>query len=240
MTDNKPIPSLSIFFPAYYDEHTVEPLTTASLKVAAELSDDYEVIIVDDGSPDRTGEIADRLAKENPAHVRVVHHPQNRGVGEAMKSGYRAAKKEYVFYTDGDMQYDVAELETLAHYINGHDAVVGYRIRRAEGFFRWFTSRCFNMMFFTLFGFKFKDIDCSFKLFHRRILDRIQFRTGGALVDAETLIVARRHAVIKEIGVHHYPRKHGTSLCLKPSLILDMIRDLICLRIDIWKNPSSY
>lgn len=236
--NRKLLPSLSIFFPAYYDENTVEPLTRASLKVASELADDYEVIIVDDGSPDRTGEVADRLAAEDPAHVRVIHHPKNRGVGEAMKTGYRSASKEFVFYTDGDMQYDVSELPLLAQHAGDYDMVIGYRLRRAEGFSRWFSSRCFHLMVFMLFGLRFRDIDCSFKLIRRRVLDRIHFRTGGGLIDAETLIQGRKLTAIKEVGVHHYPRKFGRSLCLNSGLVVSMIRDLLRLRFGPSKSES--
>ena len=202
----KKLSSLSIFFPAYRDENTVAPLTQACAEVAAELTDDYEIIIVDDRSPDRTGEIADRMARENP-RVRVIHHPVNMGVGKAMIDGFTSARKDYVFYTDGDMQYDVRELHRFAECVPEYDVVVGYRLKRAEGFKRVFTSRCFHLLNFILFGLRFKDIDCSFKLVHRRFLDKVRFHTHSALVDQELLIQARRMKFrIKELGVHHYPR----------------------------------
>ena len=228
-----PVPKLhglSIFFPAYYDENTIEPLVRKAIEVGRKLAHDLEVIIVDDKSPDRTGEIADRLSAEF-REVKVVHHPVNRGVGQAMISGWRTATKEYVFYTDGDAQYDLGELESLAAHAGSFDAVVGYRMKRAEGWTRVFTNRCFHLLLFLFFGIHFRDTDCSFKLLRRRFLDRITFYTGGGLVDAEILIQARKFGVpVKEVGVRHYPRRFGSSRCLRPGLVFSMLRDLVRLR----------
>ena len=210
---SKPLSGLTIFFPAYHDENTVEPLTRASIAVARQLTDDYEVLVIDDASPDRTGQIADRLARED-AHVRVIHHPQNLGVGEAMKSGYRSSTKDWVFYTDGDMQYDVSELPLLAKHAEKSDVIVGYRLKRAEGLSRFFTSRCFHALAFILFG--------------------LHFRTNGALIDTEILLQARKLGPVVEVGVHHYPRKFGRSLCLNRRLVFGMLRDMVVLRLKLW------
>ena len=233
MADTK-LPSLSIFFPAYFDENTVEPLTRACVETAKKLTDDYEIIIVDDKSPDKTGEVADRMASELK-NVRVIHHPENMGVGQAMITGYTHASKEWVFYTDGDMQYDVSEMLLLAEHAKKFDLVIGYRLTRAEGFKRIFTSKCFHFLVFCLFGVRYKDIDCSFKLIHRRFLDKISFHTNSGLVDAELLIQARRFKFpVKEIGVHHYPRKFGSSHCLRLNLIVSMLLDMLKLRFKLW------
>ena len=234
MISRKRLPSLSIFFPAYKDEQSIRPLTLACIQIAKELTDDYEIIIVEDCSPDKTGEVADELAKEFK-EVRVIHHEKNRGVGQTMIDGFTQAKKEYVFYTDGDAQYDVRELALLAEQTPQYEVIVGYRLHRAEGFKRVFTSRCFHLLSFMLFGIHFKDIDCSFKLLHRRFLEKIKFRTKSALVDPEILINAKRLNVpIKEIGVHHYLRKYGQSQCLRVKLIVSMILDMIRLRFIYW------
>ena len=231
---DKPLSSLSIYFPAYYDENTVEPLTRASLEAAKKLTDDYEIIIVDDKSPDKTGQIADRLAQEFK-EVRAIHHPENMGVGQAMISGYRHATKDWVFYTDGDAQYDVSELPLLAEHAKNFDIVIGYRLKRAEGFRRVFTSKCFHFLVFCLFGVHFKDIDCSFKLIHRRFLEKVSFHTNSGLVDAELLIQAKRLKFpVKEVGVHHYQRKFGHSHCLRLNLIVSMLLDMLKLRFKLW------
>lgn len=230
----KKLSSLSIFFPAYYDENTVEPLTRACVETARSLTDDFEVLIIDDHSPDKTGEIADRMASEFK-EVRVIHHPRNKGVGEAMITGYTEAKKDHVFYTDGDAQYDVRELPLLAEHAQRSDMVIGYRLKRAEGFRRVFTSRCLHFLIWLFFGIHFRDMDCSFKLIHQRVLKKIRFYTRSGLIDAEMLIQAKRMKVpIVEVGVHHYNRRFGTSRCLRMSLILVMLRDIVRLRLKLW------
>jgi glycosyltransferase involved in cell wall biosynthesis len=231
---SKKLPSLSIFFPAYYDENTVEPLTRACVETAKKLTDNYEILIIDDCSPDKTGEIADRLSSEFK-EVRVIHHPKNKGVGEAMITGYTESKKDYVFYTDGDAQYDVRELPFLAEHASSFDLVIGYRLHRAEGFKRIFTSRCFHLLVQVFFGIHFRDIDCSFKLIHRNVLKKIKFYTRGGLIDAEMMIQAKKLKVpVKEVGVHHYPRRFGHSRCLRMGLVLTMLKDVVRLRMKLW------
>src|SRR3990167_1846117 len=231
---NKPLSSLSIYFPAYYDENTIEPLTLKNLDIARRLTDDFEIIIVNDNSPDRTGEIADKLAAQY-SEVRVVHHRKNMGVGQAMITGYQEAKKDWVFYTDGDAQYDVRELPLLAEHAKDFDVIIGYRLKRAEGWRRLITSKCFHFLVFLLFGIHHRDIDCSFKLLHRRFLDKITFHTNSSLVDAEILIGAKRLKFpIKEIGVHHYVRQFGSSHCFRVKLIVSMLLDMVKLRFKSW------
>jgi glycosyltransferase involved in cell wall biosynthesis len=225
---------LSIFFPAYYDENTVEPLTRACVEVARLLTDDFEVLIIDDHSPDKTGEIADRMAAEFK-EVRVVHHDRNKGVGEAMITGYTEAKKDYVFYTDGDAQYDVRELPCLAERASESDMIIGYRLKRAEGLRRTVTSRCLHLLVWLFFGIHFRDMDCSFKLIHQRVLKKIRFFTRSGLIDAEMLIQAKNLKIpIVEVGVHHYNRQYGSSRCLRLGLILTMLRDIVRLRLKLW------
>lgn len=229
----KPLPSLTIFFPVYRDESTVEPLTLASLKVGRDLTDDLEVLIIDDAGPDRAGAIADRLASEHP-EVRVIHHERNRGYGQALMSGWRGATKAYVFYTDGDMQFDVAELPKLVEHAANHELVAGYRLSRAEGWSRALLSRVHHVLLLVLFGARFRDTDCSFKLISRGLLERIRFKTSGALVDAELLLQARAlGARIREVGVHHYRRPFGSSTCLNPRLITQTLRDYLDLRLKL-------
>lgn len=226
----KILPSLSIFFPVYRDEHTVEALTRACVAVARELTDDFEILIVDDKSPDRAGEIAENMAREFK-EVSVLHHDVNQGVGQAMIDGFNRSRKEYVFYTDGDFQYDVKELLLLAQHVKDYDVVIGYRLKRVEGLKRVFVSRCFHFMISSLLGVHSRDIDCSFKLMHRRFLDQVTFHTQSALVDTELLINARRLKFpVKEVGVHHYARRFGGSQCLRIKLILSMIKDVFHLR----------
>ena len=230
----KRLPSLSIFFPAYNDEHTVGPLTEACVETARRLTDDFEILIVHDHSPDGTGQEADRMAKKFK-EVRVIHHSQNLGVGQSMIDGFTQASKEYIFYTDGDAQYDVSELELLVEHVKDYELIIGYRLKRAEGLKRVWASRCFHILNSLLFGITYKDIDCSFKLLNRRFLNKIAFHTKSALVDPEILIQAKRLGFpVKEVGVHHYPRRFGQSQCLRVKLILSMILDMVRLRFIYW------
>ena len=234
MTSQTKLPSLSIFFPAYNDEHSIAALTEACILIAGRLTDDFEILIVHDHSPDKTGQVADELARKFK-EVRVIHHEKNFGVGRSMIDGFTQSSKEYVFYTDGDAQYDVKELERFAEFAGQFKAVIGYRLKRAEGFKRVFTSRCFHAITFFLFGLRYRDIDCSFKLFHRSFLNKVNFHTKSALVDPELLINADRLKIpVKEIGVHHYLRSHGSSQCLRLKLIVAMIRDMLRLRWVYW------
>jgi len=148
---------ISAFFPAYKDEGTIKLMVDRLRKVLSELTNDYEIIIVDDCSPDRSGEIADRLAKKYK-NIKVIHHKKNRGYGGALKSGFKAATKDLVFYTDGDAQYDVAELKKLMEYIDDYDFVTAVKIKRADKFYRILVSNIFygaSMIFFITLG---KDI----------------------------------------------------------------------------------
>ncbi len=207
---------VSFFFPAYYDEPTVEPLALLADEVLGELVDEHEIIIVDDASPDRSGEIADGLAERNP-RVRVIHHEENRGYGQALWSGLSAARYEWVAFTDGDMQYDVRELGPFVRRARaGADAVVGYKIHRAEGWRRELTSRAYNLVVRSLFGLPMRDVDCAFKLLRTDLLSgyRLSTEYTEAFLMVEVLYRAhRRGARIVELPVSHRERPWGESRC---------------------------
>lgn len=207
---------VSFFFPAYYDEGTVEPLALLADEVLGELVEEHEILIVDDASPDRSGEIADRLAAENP-RVRVVHHPQNRGYGQALWSGFQNSRFEWVAFTDGDMQYDVRELASfVARAREGADAVVGYKTHRAEGWRREATSVVYNRVVRALFGLPIRDVDCAFKLLRRDLLEgyRLSTEYTEAFLMVEVLYRALgRGARIDELPVSHRLRPSGESQC---------------------------
>ncbi len=169
-----------------------------------------------------------------------IHHAENRGVGAAMVTGFTQATKEYVFYTDGDAQYDLEELREFVPFAGQFEVIIGYRLSRAEGWTRVVTSRIFNFLMFLTFDLRFKDIDASFKLIHRSVLQKISFLTQGGLIDSELLIQIRDMGYpVKEIGVHHYPRKFGHSLCLRPKMVLSMLRDILHLRWLYWKKGGA-
>lgn len=207
---------ISFFFPAYYDEGTVEPLVRLADEVLSSLAEEHEIIVVDDGSPDRSGAIADRLASENP-RVRVVHHGENRGYGQALWSGFQAARFEWVVFTDGDMQYDVRELPRMLERARaGADAVVGYKLSRAEGWRRSLLSYAYNASVRALLGLPLRDVDCAFKLLRRELVQGVRPSTTykEAFLVVELLYRARaRGAQIEEVPVTHRERPCGESRC---------------------------
>ncbi|MFW6108548.1 MAG: glycosyltransferase family 2 protein [bacterium] len=203
--------SLSIFFPCHNEEANVERVVRAALDVGPAVADEVEVIVVNDGSGDGTREIADRLAAEDP-RVRAVHHPTNRGYGGALQSGFAAAEKDFVFFSDGDGQFDLGELPRLVALVADGEAdlALGYRIRRADPLIRSANAALYKGLIRLLFGLRVRDIDCAFKLIHRKVLDRVTLKATGALVSAELLIKARKAGFrMREVGVHHYPREAG-------------------------------
>ncbi len=230
--------SLSICFPCHNEEANVERTTRDALAAANALTSDYEIIIVNDGSRDRTGEIADRLARELPC-VRVVHHPVNRGYGGALQSGYRAATKHWVFYTDGDGQFDMMELAGLLPLLKDHDAVSAFRSKRAEGLLRRFNAAAWTMLVNLVFGMRLRDIDCAFKIFPRALFDHISMRSTGALIDAEVLAKATNLGLrIAQTPVSHRPRTAGVQSGASLRVILRAFTELIRLRRAIKREAA--
>lgn len=219
--------TLSVFFPAYYDEKNIGKVVTKAVAVLDEIGlKDYEVIIVEDGSPDRTAEVADELAKKY-AKVRVIHHEKNLGYGLALRSGFQAARMEYVFYSDGDNQYDLAELKKFVALIPFTDIVSGFRIRKQYSLYRKITSFSYNLILRILFDLTDRDVDCAFKLYPRALFDRIELTSRDAFIDAEVAIQARSlNYATTEVGVKHLPRLDGLSTAARPSAILRAFKEI--------------
>lgn len=221
-----PKPSISVFFPVYNDQATVEPLVTKAKAVLEDVASDWEIILVDDCSQDDTGAIADRLAAED-TRVRVIHHPSNRGYGGALKSGFAAARFGYVFYTDGDGQYDVGELSKLVRYIDRADVVNGYKIRRADRFYRLVLGRIYHATTRFLFQLNVRDVDCDFRLIRRDLLRRLDLESDSGVICVELMAKIRASgARVIEVPVHHYPRVAGSSQFFRPGRILRVLKGL--------------
>jgi len=203
---------LSVFFPAYNDSGTIASMVIRADQAASELTSDYEVIVVNDGSSDATAEIADELARKYP-HVRVVHHPKNRGYGGALQTGFRSATKELIFYTDGDAQYDPAELSALwAGMTPEADLVNGYKISRSDPLHRVIIGRIYHHTVSILFGLHVRDVDCDFRLMRRSIFDRIQLEKTSGVICLEMMKKIQDAGFrIVEVPVHHYHRAFGKS-----------------------------
>ena len=224
---------LTVFFPAYNEEGSIKKLTTDTLSVLQQISDDYEVVIVDDGSTDATGHIADALAAED-THVRAVHHSTNRGYGAALRTGFRNAKKNFVFYTDGDYQFDIREITRLIPLIEQCDIVSGYRVKRADPWPRRVNAFLYGWLLKVLFGLKVRDVNCAFKLYRREVIEDMPMISDGALIDAEIFVrAARKGCRVKQTGVHHYPRKIGQQTGAKISVILKMFRETFKLWLEL-------
>jgi len=235
---NKDI-TLSVFFPAYYDEKNIEKVVTKAVEVLEEIRlNDYEVTIIEDGSPDKTGEVADKLAERFPK-VKVIHHKQNMGYGATLYEGFTTAKMDYVFYTDGDNQFDLEELKKFVAIVPFSDIVVGYRKKKQYSLYRKMTSFVYNILLRLIFDIDYIDIDCAFKLIKRDLFDKISIKTKDAFIDAEILIQAGLLGYKStEIGVKHLPRVDGISTAARPSIIIKTIKEIIQFRKDI-KNIKN-
>jgi glycosyltransferase involved in cell wall biosynthesis len=206
------VKSLSIFFPFWNEAKNVEQVVEAAIPVAEEVAEQWEIIIVDDGSTDNTLEIANRLAAKNP-NIRVVSHSPNRGYGGALKEGLSNAKYEYVVFTDGDGQFDFSEVKLFLEKINNHDIVIGHRKKRRDNHVRFVLMKMLKLWDFILFGFRFTDIDCGFKMFSRSAINELlPLRSEGAMITTEILAKAKKKKLkITEVEVSHFPRKHGVQ-----------------------------
>jgi glycosyltransferase involved in cell wall biosynthesis len=227
MTVTFPGISLSIFFPAYYDEHNIGKVTEGALRVVKELGiEDYEIIIIDDGSPDNTGAVADGLAARHEK-VRVIHHERNLGYGAALRSGFGAARKEYVFYTDGDNQFDMDELKKFVALLPFTDIVSGFRVDKQYSTYRKFTSYVYNLILRILFDIQDRDVDCAFKIYPTRLFREVTLESKDAFIDAEIAIKARLLGYrATEVGVTHLPRLDGISTGARPSVIFRTLGEI--------------
>ena len=231
---------LSWFFPAHNEEANVLGLVEEALGTLPGLAETFEIVIVDDGSRDGTGRIAAELATAYPGIVRAVHHQTNLGYGAALRSGFRAARYDHVAFTDGDRQFRVPDIARLIDRLaepDRPDAVVGYRIKRADPLVRTVYARAYRLANRIFFGLRVRDVDCACKLFRREALDGLAVESGGAFFSAELLIklqVAGRS--VAEVGIPHHPRTAGSPTGAKPSVVFRAVRDFWLLRLRMWVN----
>jgi glycosyltransferase involved in cell wall biosynthesis len=227
--------SISAVLPAYNEEAIIERTVRHVAGVLGSLARDFEVIVTNDGSRDNTRQVlADLQAREPDLHLHVVTHAQNQGYGAALASGFDAARKDLVFLTDGDKQFDVAELRDFLPAMDGStDLVIGWRRNRADPPMRKLNALGWKMLVNLLFGYTARDVDCAFKLFRRRVWESATVYARGATFSAEFLIKARRLGFhVKELPVSHFPRTAGSPTGARPDVIVRAFMELFRL----WRN----
>lgn len=204
--------SVTAFFPAYNDQHTIEPIVRTAAGELRKITDDFEILVVDDGSKDATGKILDRLADEFP-YLHVLHHDKNEGYGAALITGFTNARKELIFYTDGDGQYDVREMHNLFAKLGPNiDLVNGFKVKRSDPWYRIFIGAVYRRVMRMAFRLSIRDVDCDFRLFRRHVFDAIKLESRSGVICVE---MAKKFDEagfrMAEVPVSHYPRLHGRS-----------------------------
>jgi glycosyltransferase involved in cell wall biosynthesis len=240
--------SLTAFFPAYNDENTIEGIVRTAAAEIGRVTDDFEILIINDGSKDGTGAVADRLAAEMP-FVRAIHHPHNRGYGAALITGITSARKDLIFYTDGDGQYDVREIHNLlAKLAPGIDLVNGYKVKRSDAWYRIWIGAAYRRAMRLAFHLSIRDVDCDFRLLRRRVFDTITLESQSGVICVE---MARKFDDagfrMTEIPVSHYPRSHGRSEFFRFRHLSHTLRGLIRIwwslviarRLPVWMTTAA-
>jgi len=230
-------PNISLFFPVYKDENTVELMTEKAVRVLDDVAGQYEIVIVDDGSPDRSGEIADAMAARYD-QVSVVHHPRNLGYGRAIQTGIqRAATYKWVCFSDGDNQYDLAELYHIVKLLPHYDMIIGFRFRKVYGPIRKLMSFSLNWTCRRLYGCRFRDLTCGLKLARRDVLDDLKVTCDSPFVGGEIAIrAALRGYHVGEVGIQMYPRLHGDSAVISARNIWATVRDVLRIRRELYQS----
>lgn len=229
--------SLSIVLPAHNEEENIKNTLDKCLSYVEQNIRDYEIIVVNDGSVDRTREIAEKLSAENSG-IKLVNHKVNKGYGSALRSGFDAATKDYVFLMDSDGQFDISDLNALIPYVGENQAVIGYRRNRADSLIRSLNAWLYGLYIYVCFGLRVKDMDCAFKIFPIAAYRSVKpIKSDGALFSAELLIKFQKQGyTLKEIPVRHFPREYGVQSGANLQVILKMFKESWKLRNELRDN----
>lgn len=230
-------PSISVFYPAYNEAENIAGLALKTAAVLKKHASNWEVVVVNDGSKDKTQEVVEALHKKEK-RIRVVNHAVNQGYGAAVKTGFANSKMDWIFFTDGDAQFDVKEMDILLPLLPHNDLVVGYRIDRADPMQRKLNAWAWGTLVKTLFQLKgVRDIDCAFKFIRRSVFKTFQLETTGAMISTELLVKAQKNGFkITERGVHHYARTAGEQTGAKLSVIARAFKELFYYYLKWQKN----
>lgn len=216
----KKLNSISVFFPCYNDSEAISKLVLDANKLLKKISKDFEIIVIDDGSIDDSRQVLKQLQKKIP-NLKLIFHKQNKGYGGALKSGFKKAKKEFVFYTDGDGQYDFNEITKLIEKLNDDiDLIQGFKIKRNDPWFRYYVGLAYRHFSRLVYNIKVKDIDCDFRLIRKKVLDRINLKYNSGVICVELMKKLDKQSIkFIEVGVNHYPRLYGNSQFFKPKRV---------------------
>src|SRR6266850_2374409 len=243
--------SLTAFFPAYNDQHTIEAIVRTAAEEMRKVTDDFEVLVVNDGSKDQTGVILTQLQSKLP-FLRVIHHERNRGYGAALISGFKNARKDLIFYTDGDGQYDVREIHNLLAELKPNiELVNGYKVKRADAWYRIWIGAMYRRAMRLAFGFSIRDVDCDFRLLRRYIFETISLESTSGVICVEMAKKFDRAGFrMVEVPVSHYPRMHGRSEFFRVRHLVHTFRGLLKIwwnlvlspRLPVWMStaPKKY
>lgn len=231
------IDSLSVFFPFWNEEKNIDRVVENAIPIIKKCAHKWEIIVIDDGSSDKTLEKAEDLAKKY-SNIRVISHTPNRGYGAALKEGFENARYNFVAFTDGDGQFDFSEIEKFIEKIETSDIVIGYRKQRRDNVIRHILMNMLKVWDLIFFGFRFKDIDCGFKMFKKEALEQIlPLRSEGAMITTEILAKSvRKKLKIKEVEVMHYPREYGDQSGANIPVIIRAVLESLILWWDIRNN----
>jgi len=229
------IKELSIFFPFWNEEKNIESVVKKAIPVAKKLALDWEIIMVDDGSSDKTYQICKKLAEDDPKHLRIISHKPNRGYGAALREGFENAKYDLVVFNDGDGQFDFSESFKFIEKIKSADIVIGYRKKRRDHPMRRILMQLLKVWDFIFFGFYFRDIDCGFKVFRKSAIEKISpLKSEGAMITTEIITKAKKAKLkIAEVDVSHYPRLYGDQSGGNLRVIIRAIRESFKLWFDL-------
>jgi glycosyltransferase involved in cell wall biosynthesis len=232
------MPSISLVMPAHNEADNIEPTVAEAVPALGAVSDDYEIIVVDDGSKDDTAGVTRRLMETEP-HLRLVQHPVNKGFGAAVLTGFTSATKDWILYTDADRQFVLAELTTFMPFIDKADLIAGYRAPRRDPFLRVLYGKGWSMLCTLFFGYTVRDVDCGFKLLRREIIDQLadKIASRGATFSIEWLVRAKRAGYrFVELPVTHRPRVAGSQSGARLKVIVRAFRELFRLRLQLWRG----
>jgi len=232
--------SLSVAMPAYNEEENIEAMIREVIEIMEPRFDEFEVVVTNDGSADRTGEVIREIAARDP-RVKLVEHPRNLGYGAAAYSAMSNATKDIVFFTDSDRQFYLEEIDRVMPLLEENDLVVGYRAPRRDPALRVLYGKGWSFLVTLFFGYTARDIDCAFKVFHREVLERVlpQVRSRGATFSAELLVMTKRSGFrIAEVPVGHRPRVAGSPTGARLHVITRAFKELFLLRWRLWREPK--